>query len=305
VRVLVTGAAGFIGSQVARLLVARGDEVTALLRPGGSRERISDLGDRIRFAEAALEDHERVAFILRELRPETVVHLAWYARPGDYLSSNENLRSLAGTNLLATHAFAAGCRKLVGAGSCVEYSSSDTARREADPTEPRTLYGACKRAASLVVGRLGQAAGAEVAWARIFHVHGPGEDRSRLVPTAAASLAAGQVVDVSPGDQVRDHLHVKDVASALVHLTGPGLLGPFNVASGVGVTLKHLLTTVGEIVGVPELLRFGARPYAAAEEHHLVGDPSRLRDAGWAPSWPDLRASLADAVAAYRRAVPR
>jgi nucleoside-diphosphate-sugar epimerase len=302
-RVLVTGAAGFIGSHVARALVTRGDDVLALLRAGTSRRRVVDLVDQLRIEEADLADPERVKAILDNFQPEAVIHLAWYAHPVDYLSSSENVRSLSTTNLFAERVFASGCRKFVGVGSCVEYSSSLSPRRESDPTEPRTLYGACKRAASLVVGAQGGAAQAEVAWARVFHVHGRDEDPARLIPRVAASLTRGQAVDLSPGDQVRDHLHVTDVAAGLVHLTGPGLSGTFNVCSGVEVTLKEVLTAVGEILGRPELLRFGARPYTVAEEHYLVGDPTRLRQTGWAPAWPDLRSGLVDASSTYQGSV--
>jgi nucleoside-diphosphate-sugar epimerase len=297
-RVLVTGAAGFIGSHVARALVARGDDVLTLLRPSTSRRRIEDLLNRMRIDEVDLDQPGRVASILDAFRPEAVIHLAWYAHPDDYLSSRANLRSLSTTNAFAELVFASGCRKLVGVGSCVEYSSSAMPCREFDPTEPRTLYGACKRAASLVVEGLGRATGAEVAWARVFHVHGPDEDPARLLPRVVASLSRGEPIDLSPGDQVRDHLHVTDVATALAHLTRPGLSGLFNVCSGVGVTLKELLTMVGDTLGKPELLRFGARSYAASEEHYLVGDPSRLRQTGWVGSWPNFRASVADAVGA-------
>ncbi len=302
-RVLVTGAAGFIGSHVARALVTRGDDVLALLRTGTSRRRIGDLVDRMRIDEARLDEPEQVTQVLDRFRPEAVIHLAWYAHPHDYLSSGENVRSLATTNFFAERVFASGCRKFVGVGSCAEYSSKPSPRRESDRTEPMTLYGACKRAASLVVGGLGRAAQAEVAWARIFHVHGRDEDPARLVTRVAAALARGEAVELSPGDQVRDHLHVTDVAAALAHLTGPNRAGSFNVCSGEGVTLKDVLTTVGEILGRPELLRFGARPYAADEEHYLVGDPTRLRQTGWLPALPDLRTGLADAVSTHKGSV--
>jgi nucleoside-diphosphate-sugar epimerase len=302
-KVLVTGAAGFIGSHVARALVTRGDDVLAVLRPGTSRRRIDDLVDRMRIGEVGLDQPEQVTAILKAFRPEVAIHLAWYAHPDDYLSSRENIHSLSTTNLFAERVFASGCRKFVGVGSCVEYSSRSSPRRESDPTEPRTLYGACKRAASLVVEGLGRAAQAEVAWARVFHVHGRDENPARLLTTVAAALARGHAVNLSPGDQVRDHLHVTDVASALVHLADPGLAGTFNVCSGEGVTLKDVLTLVAEILGRPELLRFGARPYAAGEEHYLVGDPTRLRQSGWRPAWPDLRTGLADSLPSYRGSV--
>lgn len=304
-RVLVTGAAGFVGSHVVRALLSRRDEVLALLRPSTSRSRIADLLGRIRVDEAGLGDGPALQAALAEFRPEAVMHLAWYARPGDYLDSPANLASLSATTALVHRALAMGCRKVVGVGTCLEYGSSDRPRSESDLTDPTSLYASCKLAAWLVCGALARQWGAEVAWARPFHVHGPGEDPARLVPSVAAALGAGRHFDVSPGLQVRDHLHVGDVAAALVHLTKPGVSGIFNVCSGVPVTLREVLLTVGEILGRPELLRFGARPYAPNEAMFLVGDPARLHATGWAPSVTDLKLGLADTLAAQARASAR
>jgi dTDP-6-deoxy-L-talose 4-dehydrogenase (NAD+) len=302
VRVLVTGAGGFVGAHVARALVRGGDEVLALLRPGASRARIADVVAHLRVAEAALEDERAVEAALAALRPEAVVHLAWYARPTDYLSSPANLDSLWATLAFVRRALDAGCGKVVGLGTGLEYESSDRPRRESDPADPRSLYASCKLAAWAACRALARQRGAELVWARLFHVHGPGEDPARLVPSVAAALGAGRPFDLSPGLQVRDHLPVADVAAALAHLARPGLTGIFNVCSGVPVTLREVAEAVGEIVGRPELLRFGARPYAPDETMFLVGDPARLRASGWAPSAGSLKASLAEAIAAHARA---
>jgi nucleoside-diphosphate-sugar epimerase len=295
-KVLVTGAAGFIGSHVARALVERGDEVLALVRPATPHRRIEDIVKRVRLCHTSLEDPGRVSSALAGFRPEATIHVAWYARPQDYLTSTANLGSLATTNAFVERVFAAGCRKLVGVGSCLEYAASDSLRRESDPSGPKSLYASCKLAAGVVAQALAAERGAECAWARVFHVHGPGEDEARLIPAAAAALRAGRPFDLSPGMQVRDHLDVRDVAAALVHLAGPGSSGIYNVCSGIPVTLRDVLLTVGEVLGRPELLRFGARPYARDEEMFVAGDPTRLQSTGWKPAFSDLRAGLADAL---------
>lgn len=295
-RILVTGAGGFIGSQVTRALVARGDEVLAVRRRATSLSRIEDLLGRIRIAEAALEDLDRMARILEDFRPQAVIHLAWYSRPRDYLVSSRNLVSAAATSAFVERVFESGCPKLVGVGTCLEYAASNRLRRESDPTDPTSLYASCKLSACLVARALARGRGSEVAWARLFHMHGPGEDPERIIPAVAESLRAGRACDLSPGLQVRDHLHVGDVAAALVQLAKPGISGIFNVCSGIPITLRQVLLTVAEIVGRPELLRFGARQYPADEIMFLAGDPSQLRRAGWAPRFTDLRAGLADAL---------
>ncbi len=300
-RVLLTGAAGFIGAHVARALVARGDEVLALLRATTPRGRIEDLLDRIQIATVPLEDAQGLDTVLDTFRPEATVHLAWYARPEDYLTSRLNLGSLAATTGFVERVLRCGCPKVVGIGTCLEYAASERVRREFDPADPVSLYASCKLGAWLVCRALGRQRGAEVVWGRLFHVHGPGEDPARLIPAVARSLAAGRPFDLSPGLQVRDHLHVADVAAAIVKLTDPGIQGIVNVCSGTPVTLRDVLLTVGDILGRRELLRFGARPYNPGEVMFLAGDASRLRAAGWSPRFSDLRSSLTDVVLEHAR----
>jgi nucleoside-diphosphate-sugar epimerase len=294
-KVLVTGANGFIGSGVVRTLVEARHEVVALDRPTAPADRLTAVADRIERVAVDLDEPSAIRALVEAVRPEALIHLAWYANPVDYLVSHANLASLSATAGLVQAALAAGCHKLVLAGTCVEYRPLDRALREDDPVEPRTLYGACKHAAWLVTTALASSAGVELAWARVFHLHGPGEDPRRLIQWVASELRAGRPVELTDGSQVRDHLHVTDVAAGLVALLSAGASGVYNVCSGEPVTLKEVLETVGEIVGRPELLRFGARPHRPDEMMFLCGNSRRLRSLGWKPRF-GLKDGLADAI---------
>jgi dTDP-6-deoxy-L-talose 4-dehydrogenase (NAD+) len=297
--VLLTGAAGFIGAHVVRGLIARGDEVLALVRPSTPLRRIEAVIDRIRVVTAALEDTARLEAVLKDFQPQVTVHLAWYARPEDYLNAVANLESLAVTSAFVERAFRFGCRKVIGLGTSLEYAASNALRRESDAVDPVSLYASCKLGAWFVCRALARQHGAEVVWGRLFHVHGFGEDAARLIPAVARSLAAGKPFDLSPGLQVRDHLHVSDVAAAIIRLMDPGITGIVNVCSGVPVTLRDVLLAVGDILGKRDLLRFGARPYNPNEVMFLAGDPGLLRAIGWAPRLSDMRASLMDVVSEH------
>jgi len=291
-RALVTGAAGFIGSHVTRALADRGLAIVATDRPGAALSRLARVDGRVQTEEADLADPESAAALLRRHRPELLVHLAWYAHPADYLDSRENLRSLAATSMLLAAAADAGCRRVVGVGTCLEYAASEAPHREGDAAAPDTLYAACKHAAHLVGDQL-TVGRTSFAWSRIFHVHGPGEDPARLIPMVARRLCRGEAVDLSTGDQIRDYLHVEDVADALAAIALSDVRGSANVCSGVPVAISDVLRTLGELLGKPDLLRFGRAPYRAGERMHIVGDPGVLRTLGWAPRHTGLAASLA------------
>jgi dTDP-6-deoxy-L-talose 4-dehydrogenase (NAD+) len=100
---------------------------------------------------------------------------------------------------------------------------------------------------------------------------------------------------------VRDHLDVRDVGSALVHIAAhPELEGAVNVCSGKPVTLRSVLEVVGRELGHPELLEFGKRAYLAGEVMNLAGVPSRLLESGWRPAHADLAGSIRDALRGSR-----
>jgi dTDP-6-deoxy-L-talose 4-dehydrogenase (NAD+) len=280
----VTGAAGFVGAEVVACLLDRGHEVVAVDR---GKDGLARLASRRRGALDAvtldLVDAESVRARLRHDRPEGLVHLAWYANPVDYLTGHANLTSLSATNTLVEEALAAGCRRVVATGSCTEYALRDRPLVESDPAEPRSLYSVCKVAAWQVARSLAFESGASIAWARLFHIHGPMEDPRRIIPWVAGQLRSGADVDLTDGSQVRDHLHVSDVAGALVTLLEAGATDVYNVSSGDPVTLRQVLEAVGDVVGGKSHLKFGARPHRSNETMYLVGDSSRLRALGWAP----------------------
>jgi dTDP-6-deoxy-L-talose 4-dehydrogenase (NAD+) len=275
--------------------VLAGHEVWAVHRPKSGF--VDEPSSNVHRVELDLRDRERVASLVKSTLPDAIIHLAWYARPQDYLSSVENVDSLETTLSFARAALEGGCRRMVGVGTCLEYAESSRPRVEGDPVDPKSLYARCKHAAQLVLSELFEKGGASLTWARLFHMHGPEENPARLIPAVAAALRAGSPFGLSPGEQVRDHLDVRDVASALVHLIGVELKGPVNVCSGKPVTLRAVLEIVGRELGRSELLQFGKRPYLSGEVMNLAGDPTRLMESGWVPAHGDLAASIRETIA--------
>src|SRR5258705_5484378 len=249
-RVLLTGASGFIGSNVLRRLVHDGDELHAMGRAGADRSRVANVVGPVVWHDADLRDPAAVERAIAAARPELTIHLAWTAEPGVYLHTPENVDHLAAGIAFATAVAQAGCPRFVGVGTNLEYRL-DLAEplREDSPLRPEHLYGACKLALSVALEEIARRTSMSVAWARTFLLYGPAEDPRRLVPAVITSLLRGEPAKTTAGEQIRDYLHVEDVASALVEIGRSTLTGPVNVASGFPVAIRDVVREIGELGG--------------------------------------------------------
>ena len=267
-RVLVTGGSGYLGQRTVSQLIARGADVHAV-----SRSAVDLLAPDT--AEA----------LIAAVRPDALVHFAWNATPGEYWTTPENVAWRDATARLARAFFAAGGTHFVGAGTCAEYSwtTGEPLNERRSETRPATLYGQCKIDAWREVAHAAEAAHASAAWGRIFNVFGGDEHPSRLVPSVARSLLRNEPALCTHGEQVRDFLHVDDVADAFATLaTQPDVRGPINIASGTPTRVRDLVEGLATRLGHPELVRYGARPML--EPMSITADVSRLRDeVRWRP----------------------
>ena len=295
-KVLLTGATGFIGSHVARQLIRRGHSVRAVMRAGADPRRVAELLPALERATLDLWSASRSELEAACGGVELVIHPAWYAVPGKYLAARENLDCAAGSLRLLEAAAAAGARRFVGVGSCFEYEFTDQPLAESNPVGPRSLYAASKVATRYQGEQLAQLLGVSFAWARVFYLYGPHEDERRLVPAVIRSLLRGESIDVTSGVQVRDFLHVADVAAGLVAAAESALTGVVNVGSGEPVTIRQIVETLEQLTGRKGLARFGARPDHPTDPPFVCADVSRLRGAtGWRPAFT-LISGLEDTI---------
>jgi nucleoside-diphosphate-sugar epimerase len=283
VRILLTGATGWIGSHVARELVRRGHEVHAVVRPTSDRRRIGDLESKMTVWEGEID---RVP-----VGPEVTIHLAWFATPGKYLTAPENRDCLEASRRLLGQVSG----RVLAAGTCFEYDTRLGKLREDSPTRPTTLYAECKDALRREVE-----ARPNSAWLRFFYQYGPEEDERRLVPAVIRSLVAGEPARVSLGEQRRSFLHIEDVATAVVSVALSALTGVVNVGSADAPAQREMVETIARITGRPELVQWGAIPYYPGEPMLIQADNTKLRTTGWTPRY-DLESGLRQTIDWWRR----
>jgi len=285
-RVFVTGASGFIGSQVVRALLNRGHSAAILSKSGAAPARL--MGDRgkVQVYPGSLGEPSAVRSLIGDFRPEACVHLAWIAEPGKYLDSMENLSCLSASGRLFDELIRGGCGRIIGAGTCAEYAPSDKPLREDSPAGPKTLYAASKSSCGLLGRQLADLAKVSFAWGRIFFPYGPDEDERRVIPAAIRALLKGVAFPATSGDQVRDYIHVEDVAGAFCIMAEKNADGVFNISSSRPTSVRQILEKVGRLAGREDLIQFGAKPLQSWEPPLLVGENLRLRELGWEPLIP-------------------
>jgi nucleoside-diphosphate-sugar epimerase len=291
-RVLVTGATGFIGRHVLEPLLARGFEVHATYR--GSR---SDHGAVI-WHKIDLLDSASVATLASEVKASHLLHLAWYAEHGKFWTSERNVLWLEASLALARHFAAAGGRRMVAVGTSAEYQITETPSvEEVTPLIPATLYGAAKLALATTLGRWAPTRGVSLAWARVFHLFGPGEHPDRLVPALTRAALTQSPLDCGPGEQARDFLHAADVAEACAAILAHSIEGPVNIGSGQPVRVSELVALIEAATGSKGIARLGARRANTVDARFLAPDVTRLRrEVGWTPG-RELEESLRENVA--------
>jgi len=294
-RVLVTGATGFIGRACLAPLQARGFEIHAV-----QHQRELPLPGVTWHACDLLEGDARA--LVDDVRPTHLLHLAWYAVPGKYWTSRENLRWVRASLALYGAFVDAGGTRVVMGGSCAEYDWGHGVCREGvTPLAPRTYYGTCKHALEQLVTADAAQAGISAAWTRYFFLYGPHEYPERLVPAVIRPLLRGETARCSAGTQQRDFMHVTDAAAATVALLDSDVRGPVNIASGEAISVRALAERIAAAIGTGDIA-FGAIPAPKDDPPLLVADVTRLRDEVGFTTASDHDARLRETIAWWREA---
>jgi UDP-glucuronate decarboxylase len=282
-KVLVTGAAGFIGSHVMQKLISSDHEVVGLISPNTALTRLKPLSNHFDTISCSLEDTSYLRSAIRSIKPDTCIHLAWYAKPEIYLHENQNLKSLWSSISFFETLIENGCRHIIGAGTCFEYDTSIGYLKEDTPTCPASLYSAAKLSCFHVGAQMALQAGIDFSWCRIFSPYGPMDNPQRLVSACIAALRKGIPFLSSPGDQIRDYIHVADVAQAFLAIIEGRAGGIYNVSTAIPVSVRTILEIIGQLMSRIDLIKIGTLSYRNFDPPFVCGNNNRLKEIGWKP----------------------
>jgi nucleoside-diphosphate-sugar epimerase len=273
-RVVVTGATGFVGRHVVRELEARGVSPVVVSRSGSAKSSLSFPSQVVEFdiAHAPPDAYELLG------EPHAVIHLAWGGLPNYKAPSHINEELPAHKSFL-DGLLAAGLGNLTVAGTCLEYGMVSGALSEDMPTAPVTAYGKAKDLLREDLERLRQLHRYNLTWARLFYLYGDGQSKGSLLPRLETAIERGdRTFDMSGGQQLRDYLPVGEAARYLVALAlGERDHGIVNVCSGSPISVRELAEGAVKRHQSSIELNFGYFPYPDYEPMAFWGDRSKLQ----------------------------
>ena len=299
-KVLVTGASGFVGRYVVDHFVQLGYEVVGLVRRPQALPKV-------RTERVDIENYSAVLDCMSRVRPDAVIHCAAQAsvsRSWDEPDLTYRTNILGPANLL--EALKQRSVKVLLVGSSQQYGRSPLGRplKESDELVPRSPYAVSKLAQEHMGLAYHRRYGIEVVASRPFNHTGPGQSPEYAVGSFCSQVAAmekGAIRHLRVGnlEAIRDLLDVRDVVAAYGRLLESGKAGEvYNVCSGQGVRMGDLLARITEMAGLPPDVPVTAE--GLAESDVLVGDPSKIRsEVGWVPE-VSLDRSLAESLDWYR-----
>lgn len=276
-KILLTGASGFVGAHLANQLHRAGHDLLLLSRAERQRsERMSwlraDFGEPTQYiAEAA------------EFAPEAVFHIAWEGIP-DFSETVSTRNVVASLRFLGAVGQLPSVRKVVGAGSCWEYGDTQGPVNEAANAYPYNWFTWAKASVREYLVRLAQERGFDWYWPRIFFVYGPGQRAQSLIPSVAAALRQGSSPDVRAPLATNDFVYVADVAEGMARCLAPSApSGTYNLGSGQETRVLDVVRGIEAILHQADRLTTAISQTALAPpKRGLVADVARSRvHLGW------------------------
>ncbi|MEW5873953.1 MAG: GDP-mannose 4,6-dehydratase [Candidatus Zixiibacteriota bacterium] len=316
-RVLITGIAGFAGSHLAQWCLTCGDEVAGVVQPGTGTGNLTAIRRSLHLVSADLLKGQAVARLIRDTRPEWVIHLAASTSVGDSFTAPHDtiVNNVVSTvNLLEAMRCDPMTRKnlhkIIMVASTEIYGRVRPGQiplNETTPLSPVNPYGASKAAADLAALSYQESFGLPIIRVRVANHTGPRQRPGFVVPDFCQAIArlerqsTGRVIKVGNLSARRDFSDVRDIVKGYRQLAEQGQIGTvYHLGSGKARTIESVLNSLLELAEKPIRVRVDQKKLRPVEVPLLRADISRARrDAGYRPAIPWAQ-TLRDTLEYYR-----
>ncbi|CAM8377487.1 NAD-dependent epimerase/dehydratase family protein [Candidatus Methylopumilus planktonicus] len=277
-KILVTGATGFIGQHVIRCLLKRTDlEIIGTTRDLNKAKKI-DFYEKIKFIEIDLSMENRTVFHQLD-SPDILIHLAWDNLP-NYNEHFHIKKNLVENKKFIFNMINSGLNDITVSGTCFEYGMKSGCLHEKLIASPINRYGISKNSLRIFTEDLQIDFDFSFKWLRLFYTFGEGQGSGSLIAqiekTAASSI---KKFNMSGGDQIRDYLPVNEMAELIVRCSLQKKIdGIINCCSGKPISIKNLVGNYIKEKGYDIKINFGAFPYPDYEPMAFWGDNRKLNE---------------------------
>lgn len=284
-RAVVTGASSMIGSNLIRILLEQGMEVTAVVRPGSKKLVNVPESENLTLAFCDVASLSELPQKVSKSH-DAWFHFAWtntYGEARNDIGAQEKNIQYTLDAVKAAHEM--GCEVFVGAGSQAEFGRCEGKLSDEMPKNPETAYGIAKYSAGKLSKLLCEQLGMRHVWGRILSTYGPGDNSYTMVMSAIINMLKGEHMAFTKGEQMWDYIYAGDCANAFYLMGLKGVHGrTYTVGSGQGRMLKDYILDIRDVVN-PELeVGIGERDYNPGQVMYLVADISQLQeDTGFKP----------------------
>jgi len=275
-KILVTGATGFVGQHVINELLKYDHQIIAAVR---NKDSVTHLPDTIKIIELYLDNLESNKNYFSETgNPDLLLHLAWQGLP-NYKESFHLEKNLPSHSAFLKNMAENGLQNLVVSGTCFEYGMKDGCLSEDMESDPQNPYAIAKDELRKFLEDLQHENHFTLKWIRLFYMYGKEQNPNSLLSQLERALQNGDAVfNMSRGEQLRDYLPIETVAEYIVKIALQNkITGIINCCSGVGVKVKTFVETYLKKSNKKINLNLGYYPYPDYEPMAFWGDDKKLK----------------------------
>lgn len=276
-KVLITGATGFLGSHLCDFLVKEGHQVFATYRSLSSFDRCKAFKEEVVWINL---DNNELDEKLKNIELDLFVHAAWAGVGAKERDDWElQLSNFNFSRSMIDLAIKCNAKKIVCLGSQAEYGKHNSKTTENHTPDPDEAYGAIKLLTMRYLKEIASKENIEWYWLRIFSIIGENENNSWLLSHVTERLLCDKPIDLTEGKQIYDYLYINDFIDSFSKIIycQDNFSGIYNICSGKPTQIKRLLQMTAKKLSKPQsLLKFGALPYRPNQSMYVVGSINKF-----------------------------